>query len=302
FENNQNLTKLKFQDIIRQIYQKTSRDVLDFYLIIYNAEVNIISFDYITGFRFKTKGMDIFKIEKYLNDNFFDLYIKAKKKYIGQLKDDYFSSLINTKNKPLDNLLYRFRSQIFDYVYRANYNSLNVNCLFDIYMTSLARKLKDFYDPENSESRLKKNITLMIESFYELNKYFGGDFMETIDRIKQEKKVRDAESFAYFAGQCVYYLLSQSESSAKTHAMVEPFINIRNLQVFRLKLEELFKAYKHKISLNNRCFNSIFSDIWAFLATNSQVQFSDNMKAFFYAGYFNTNENIFYEKKEDKGE
>ena len=126
--------------------------------------------------------------------------------------------------------------------------------------------------------------------------------METVERIKKEKKVSDKESFAYYAGQAVYFLLSLSEKSNRTHAMVEPFINIRNLNMFRMRLEELFKAYKHKINLRNRNFNPVFSEIWSFLADNSNKQFSDDMKTLFYAGYFNSNENIFYEKKEDKGE
>lgn len=292
FQNEQNLNKLGFQEIIKQIYQNTSKDVLDFYLIIYNQKTNIIAFDYITGFVFKNSGTDLFKIENYINAHFFDV----------KLKKHYFSGDISKEDRSLKNkkdlvgLLYRFRSQIFDYVYRANYNSLDNNQIFRIYMASLARKLKEYYSPDASDPT--SSIVRMIEVFFKLNKYFGGDHMEKVEQIKQNRKVSNAESFAYFAGQCVYYLFTQSESSTKTHAMVEPFINIRNLNVFRLKFEELFKAYKHKINLNNRRFNAIFSDIWAFLATNNHVQFSDDLKAYFYAGYFDTNDNIFYEKSE----
>ena len=52
--------------------------------------------------------------------------------------------------------------------------------------------------------------------------------MKTVERIKKEEKIRDKESFAYYAGQIAYYLLNQSKSSEKTHAMIEPFINMNN--------------------------------------------------------------------------
>ena len=97
--------------------------------------------------------------------------------------------------------------------------------------------------------------------------------------------------FGYQTGQLVYYLLYQSQADYenKTHGMLEPFTNIRDVKTLFKKLEELFQNYKHKIWLGNKGFNASFANVAEYVAFNENQLFDNKMKAGFYAGYFDDN-------------
>jgi len=288
----QNNEKLNFRDIIQEIYRKTYLNELDFYLIIYNRSNDFIAFDYVTGFNFYKNGMSIFEIETLISKSFF-----TNSKNYDMLLNNYFSDKVETKEKELDNLIYKYRGQIFDYIYRAKYNSLNSVHILDMYISSLKIKLRYLYNPDIKEYEIIKRIKSINVNFLKLDKYFGGNYMETIEEIKKTKEIKDKESFAYYSGQIVYYLLTRSEKTNKTHAMVEPFINVATLGTFAIKLIELFNMYKHSINLSYNKFNNIMASICGFLCANQNEKFTIELKMFFYAGYFD--DNIFFEKNEN---
>ncbi len=295
------IQKDTFRKIITSFYQETNLSELDYYLVIYDYTKNqqgikdsFYYFDYITGFKYNFKGINIFHIENLLERNFFNKYNNSYNE--AQLIKNYFSSEINTGIKQLDNLLYRYRIQIFDFIYRAKYNSLSLKDIASIYFESLQLKLKDFYSPDLQEKIILQKIGGMNNAYNELDKLFGGHFMETVEKIKEIKDIVDINSFAYYAGQIVFFLLSKSGKSDKKHSMAEPFINLRKLSMLALKLEELFNAYKHNINLHDGKFNVMFSKIWSYLVDHKNDDFKDELKMMFYAGYFDSN--IFYEKKQ----
>ena len=287
-----NKEKLTFRNIISEIYKKTNQNKFDFYLIIYSySKMNsFITFDYISGFYFIRKNMSVFQIEDLIKNSFFTDH-KNKEK----LSDNYFSAEINTGSNHLNQLIYRYRNQIFDYIYRAKYNSLSQQDLLEIFISSLNIKLKNFYDSDQLEKDILNRIKKANNNFLILDEYFGGCFMKKLDEIKTSTKVDSPESFAYYAGQIVYFILTKSEKKDKKHSMVEPFINIPNLGIFGLKLDELFNAYSHAININHRKFNDVFSQIWAFLYENKDKKFTKDLKMLFYSGYFD-DKNIFFEK------
>jgi len=289
--------KNSFRTIIQQIYKKTSEDNLDFYLIQYDGNSDFISFDYITGFGFYKNGLSVFQLESILDKSFFDN--KLCRYYFSEIKPPSKSSPEEKlKINKIGKTLYRYRTQIFDYIYRAKYNSLNKKDIADIYMESLKIKLKDFFNSEKKGTL--SSIIKMNKNYFILNKYFGGKFMETVERIKKEKQVTDDASFAFFTGQIVRLLLrkSQAKGDNKTHAMVEPFINIRSLKMIYKKVEELFSAYKHKLNFNDNKFNAAFSSFWQYLLDNIDKGFTEEMKIAFYAGYFD-NESLVYTKNSE---
>lgn len=296
----ENHQKNSFKAIIHQIYKKTSLDNLDYYLIQYDGNSGFISFDYITGFRFYNNGISVFQLEMIMDRYFFDY--KLTKYYFGEIKPS--SKLASEEKIKINNIggvLYRFRNNIFDYVYRAKYNSLNKKDILEIYIKSLRIKLRDFFYQE--KTGIVGFIIKMNESYFKLNKYFGGDFMDTVERIKQEKKIKDDPSFAFFTGQIVNVMLRQSKSENKTHAMVEPFINVKNLKVLYKRVEDLFNAYKHSKYLYGKKFNYAFSSFWQYLLDNLDKDFTEEMKIAFYAGYFDNNSLVYDsndENKEDK--
>jgi CRISPR-associated protein Csh1 len=182
-------------------------------------------------------------------------------------------------------------------VYRAKYY-LSVEDINNLFYETLKRKLKECYD---SKKEKDANITInkMKKHIYDLNKYFGGNFMQTVERIKKEKRVTNLESLSYYIGQAIYFLFTKSERKDKTHAMIEPFVNVTTFRTLGLKFEEIFSVYKHALKLNWGNTNQKLSDIWSFLYDNRKEKFTRDLKMLFYAGYFNTNENIFIENKKE---
>jgi CRISPR-associated protein Csh1 len=288
------IDKLSFKEIITGIYRESSQEELDFYLVFYKRKTQkdkegILFFDYITGFHYRIKTADVFKLETDLDHYFFD----------GNLGDNYFTSKVETENRRRDHLVYSYRQVVFDFVYRAKYNSLDRWVLQDMYVLVLERQLKQLVSKDRNIK--DKNLKESFQHYLELDKLFMGVIMDTIKKIQESQTIRDKESFAYYAGQIAYYLLSQSKSESKTHALVEPFINATGFSALGIRLEELFNNYKHALAFNYGKFNSVFTAWWAFLYDHKEEPFSKELKILFYAGYFNSEGNIFYQpgKKEE---
>ena len=99
------------------------------------------------------------------------------------------------------------------------------------------------------------------------------------------------EDTAYLAGQIVYYLLSQSKTAQKTHALAERFFNLKSIDRLKLEIIELTKKYNHALSFGYEKFNNAVSIILQF-ETNKKF---NEIEIPFYAGYFD--KNLFYEKR-----
>ncbi|MCR4313180.1 MAG: hypothetical protein NUV58_02960 [Candidatus Roizmanbacteria bacterium] len=282
FKKEGKVAKKGFKEIVQEVYKNSSNEELDFYLIIYNRGERILAFDYITGFKFKMYGQNIFAIESLINKYFFAY----------QLEKNYFTEGVDTGSHQLNILIYKYRQQLFDYFYRAKYAGLSQKILADMYFDSLKVRLREFFDKKNTYYHLRD----MSDVYFDFDNIFSKKEtkMETVERIKKEEKIKNKESFAYYAGQIAYYLLNQSKSSEKTHAMIEPFINMNNFGLLAERIKELFNSYKHAIPLNAKRFNEMFSEMWGFLYDNKEEKFTKDLKTLFYAGYFNSNENIFY--------
>jgi len=290
FHQQEVIEKLSFHDIISEIYRETSTEELDFYLVFYNRQEGILFFDYITGFHYKIKSTDIFEIEAILDYYFFD----------NNLNKNYFNSKVKTENQQRDNLIYTYRQPVFDFVYRAKYGSLDRRILQDLYFATLGIHLRRLVSKDRfmKEGNLKKSL----QHYLKLDNIFTGVLMDTIKKIQESQTIGSKESFAYYSGQIVYYLLSQSKSESRTHSLVEPFINATSFSALGIRIEELFNSYKHALSFNYGRFNTIFSSMWAFLYDHKEEPFTKDLKILFYAGYFNSEDNIFYKpgRKEEQ--
>lgn len=291
FKKEDKLSKKGFKEIIQEVYKNSSNEELDFYLIIYNRGESILAFDYITGFKYKMYGLNLFAIENLINRYFF----------VYQLERNYFTEEVDADSHQMNILIYKYRQQLFDYFYRAKYAGLSQIILADIYFDSLRVRLREFFDKKKDNKNTYYHLRDMCDVYFDLDSIFSKKEtkMKTVERIKKEEKIKDKESFAYYTGQIAYYLLNQSKSSEKTHAMVEPFINMNNFGLLAERIEGLFKSYKHAIPLNVKIFNEMFSEMWGFLYDNREEKFTKDLKTLFYAGYFNSNENVFYAKKEE---
>ena len=277
------LTKISFSEVVKEVVKESSMNIFDFYLILYNRDMGFLNFDYISGFEFFKNGKSVFEIEHLINELFYD----------EKLTNNYFSAKIDSGNSNLDNLMYRFRIQIFDFVYRAKEN-IRVDEISQMYIETLFRKFLECHN-KKKEYSARTHIDSITSNFMQLNKTLGGNLMQTVERIKESGKVTDLESFAFYLGQVVKILLKKSKKDSKNHSLVEPFINVTNFKVMSMKLQETFNSYKHSIYLNDASFNQKMSEIFSFFYDNQDKEFTRDLKILFYAGYFD--ENIIYENK-----
>jgi CRISPR-associated protein Csh1 len=291
FRRQEVIEKLSFQEIISEIYRETSEEELDFYLVFYSRHEGILFFDYITGFHYKIKSTAIFEIEAILDRYFFS---------DNNLIKNYFTSKVDTENHRRNNLIYTYRQPVFDFVYRAKYESLDRWILQDLYFEILGIHLRQLVSKDRymKEGKVKESL----QQYIKLDNLFTGVLMDTIKKIQESQTIGSKESFAYYSGQIVYYLLSQSRSEIRTHSLVEPFINASSFSALGIRIEELFNSYKHALAFNYGKFNTFFSAMWAFLYDQKEEPFTKDLKILFYAGYFNSEENIFYKpgKKEEQ--
>ncbi|MBB6063334.1 CRISPR-associated protein Csh1 [Thermosipho japonicus] len=266
--------KMGFREILEQIHEEFDKEdmLLDFYLIIHKDD--FVYVDYVFNFKYDFNGKSIFEIEDKL-DKLFD----------KRLKSNYFNQ-VNIKDSLLAKNILKYREIIFDFVYRAKYDSLNKKVIDDIFYDSLSCYLKGLH---NEEKRSLKQIKSAFESYKSLNKIFGGDFMENLENIEMEKleKIENNYQYYYLIGKLTRYLLEQSKTSEKTHGLVEPFINVNNSKVLLERVFELFNKYKHAVDFKDEKFDKTFRIILNYFNSGKlPEQVTKNDKFYFFEGYF----------------
>jgi CRISPR-associated protein Csh1 len=153
-----------------------------------------------------------------------------------------------------------------------------------------------------NENRIIEKLLIYIQLnqiFDKNNINFGGvdmgsklpEFYKQVRKlIQNDKKIDDdlqinsSELWAFAAGQLIYYLLSQSKSSNKSHAMFEPFLRrFNDANAFKNEILNTYKKYKHEISLNNSRFNQLASKVLEYSINNEDLT---KYEAVVYSGYF----------------
>lgn len=285
FEGGPELRKNTFREILKNV--ASQRDVLDFYLII-SGRQDFVFVDYVSNFRYNfSEDATIFDIEDELNTLFED-----------KLKFNYFGSS-TLKDERLVSNIYKYRELIFDFVYRAKIENINKDVIDNIFYDSLAKKLREFYDDKSGDGNKEQFAVIrLFDSYKKLNKHFGGDYMdkvESLDDLWNREKLENSYEYYYLLGQITRYLLSQSQSGSKTHALVEPFMNVSSPAVMMDRVFDLFNKYKHNIDIDDAGFNKAFMLVLNYFNTlispenvtdNSNKAIQKNEKFFFFEGYF----------------
>ncbi len=285
FKAGERIERSRFRDILKEAAKEF--EYIDFYLIVREGD-DFVFFDYVSNFRYYfVDEVSVFDIESEL-DILFD----------GKLRNNYFSSTDEGD-------ILAYRSQIFDFVYRAKYESLNLAIINEIFYNALKKRLRSFLESsgeiekknkkENEERTKLEAILKMFDIYKRLNRAFGGDYMEksTLAReIMNKEELENDYEFYYLLGKITYSLLLQSESATKTHALVEPFINVSSSAVMLERVVELFNKYKHKIDIDDYKFNKAFSLVLSYynnkLSKSDNQQVSRENKFYFFEGYFTT--------------
>lgn len=319
---NPNQEKLRYSEIIKQLLEKEKYNIEDLnnYYLFYFFKNAIVDFDYVSCFRYKIDEMNIQDFF-YINSNhtieisnIFDFEsIVISKIFNNSLvafskKDDgysirYFEDIDSKYVRPaILNIIYKYRKAIYDYIYKSKIEAINSQMFKDIIFTSIFDDLKlDEYKNKKHTKEFsikeKLNIYFSINHFFDKNnKNFGGYYMpskipELENRLIQianneNEHIKNDEEFGYAAGQIIYYLLLQSETSNKTHALLEPFIQKVEHTLFKDAIAKTVNKYKHNLDWYGKIgkgrFEKLISEVLGF---EPEKKISD-LISFILAGYF----------------
>jgi len=315
--------KLSYREIVRELYEKRGSDLGNYYLLNWGKgmSISINDLDYVESFRYRiselkifsllhdksesTSIRDIFQFEsKVFNPLFFNLLITGKDNPIYHYFDDLSGNkfLNRLPYKKVVNNLGKYRYAVYEYIYKSKTDAVSGRMILDLALTNVTDLLLSSDEVPFDSIRNILNILFSVNHIFDHNNTnFGGRNMPSelpgyFSKLESltanpDDHIQDDYLYAFSAGQVVYYLLSQSQSSNKTHSLVEPFINRTSAQAFNEQLIRVFNQYKHAIGFNNRRFNRIFDEI---LGYNPEANYKELLPVFL-AGYFG--DNIFYRKQ-----
>lgn len=149
------------------------------------------------------------------------------------------------------------------------------------------------------------NLRLSLLKYFEIERGLEmGDLIRaTIDESRDQINSKDIvscnsdEQFYFLAGQLSYYLLSQSETANKTFGLFEPILQAKTGDQLKRKLDHLFSAYHHAISMHNLKFKNAFSMVMGYQVKGKIEGLQKDMLL---AGLMA--KNLFFEKREEAGD
>jgi CRISPR-associated protein Csh1 len=199
----------------------------------------------------------------------------------------------------------KYRKAMYDFVYKSKREVLTAHMLYSIVMSECYDRIRTNVDRDKALSTGYLVVDLL-NTLFSLHSYFGGNLMPSMI-TKQREHIRSVlhdgqilsgdENFAYAAGQLIYYILEKSKSETKTHAMLEPFLNKREMQLFRLAITRSIEQYKHAFDWYGTSGKGRFEVLAAQVLSYDAETKIEDLHPHLLAGYFDTS--LIYEKKQD---
>lgn len=299
-------------------------DLQNYYLLYANnnqGKIEIKDFEFVPSFNYKFECSisqifqteseiasikNIFDFQRIIvRELFDDCLVKIDEK--GKYTQNYWGTVKSQYCKTNNNyrLILQYRKSFYDFIYKSKKDSIKPIILRDIILSSIIDTLKDEKYRTTNKTK-EERIKTLLNIYFSINQYFDPentnfnkinitmatktkDLLVYVQELvsnedKHFEEGNDIE-FAFSFGQLVYYLLSQSEASNKTHSLLLSYLQKSDFDLLKEKAKEDFTKYSYKISFNNKKFNKICSEIFSY---KPQSKFSD-LVSFFLAGYFSKN-------------
>ena len=315
---------ISYSEIIRNVYEKY-QDLGNYYLL--NIQANAIKdFDFVSSFKMyldsKIQIKPIFTsggdITNQIIENIFDFERKIVQKIFNNQLIKYtkngilFRYFDDIDYKPQYitateyQLVLKYRKAFYDYIYKSKREAISSRMFHDIMQSIILDEIrhnKEF--KEDFSIKEKLNIWFSMYEFFDQpnNKGEIGAMANLTVHLQQrireiaengDSHIENDNEFAFTAGQVIYYLLSQSETANKTHALLEPFLQKSDAEQFKTAISRTLDRYKHKIHFNHQKFNKLMSEVLGY----TTAQNIKNLMPIILAGYFS--DNILYGKKSDQ--
>lgn len=312
---------LSFHNIIHKLLEEHQKDLTNYYLIFWSKKdgLTIHDLDFVSRFRFNLENFSIENLFEIKNS--FEGRIKNVFQFETEIVQKIFNNVLIQKTKEnsinfryFDDIEYnpkfmtqtthlnvlRYRKSFNDYIYKSKTNSITKSIFNKLMLSSI---LDDIKHDEiiNNFHTLDRNIKEKLNIYFSLNKNFGGEDMaskipflrEKLKKLleEQETHIETDEEFAFNAGQLIYYILYQSESTNKTHALLEPYITKNELTLFKLAITRGIDQYKHKLPYGTKRFQKLASEV---LGYDSKTKIKELLPILL-AGYFSNS--LLFESK-----
>jgi len=313
-----------YHHIIEEIFREHKKDIGNYYIIYWTKykDLRIHDLDYVNNFIYELHDYtisnlfdvkenrdqrieNIFQFENIIIQKIFNnsLVTKTKEGHVLYKYFDDIDSKYMTKSTYLN--IIKYRKNIYDFIYKSKFSAISNMMFNDMMMRSITSDIKSD-EIKNNYHTMDKIIKEKMNIYFSFNIKFGGTDMASKIPVLQEKlkvlldnddkHIESDEEFVFNAGQLIYYIISQSETANKSHAMLEPYLSKSNLELFKNTLTRGIDQYKHKLNFGTKRFQKLASEI---LGWESNISIKNNLPVLL-AGYFS--KSILYETTNKKGE
>ncbi len=194
-------------------------------------------------------------------------------------------------------LLMKYRKAIYDYIYKSRRQAITSTMFHDIMSKTIHELIRLDEDMKN-DFRIRERLDIWFSLFH----YFNSSNQNSIDMVNKTREIlehlqqalegeepilRHDDDFAFAAGQLIRYLLQQSKSTQRSHALLEPFLQKMNPNQFKQAIAKTFDTYKHEVTLysggKRYSFDKLMSEVMGYDPDSGNMK---ELMPMVLAGYF----------------
>ncbi len=221
--------------------------------------------------------------------------------YFGDIDPQYVSG-----GDIMYQIIMKYRKAFYDYIYKSKTETINSFMWDEIMWNSIVADIRNDKMTKEGYHTKEYSIKEKLNIWFSLYNYFknfrnnrridmSSKIPELLKKIREvanddSKHFESLEEFMFGAGQVIYFLLNQSKTAEKTHALLEPFLQKVKAGELQKSIGQIFNMYKHEISFGHGRFERLMKEVLGF-ETDENLK---HYQRFLLAGYFS--EPVIYEK------
>ena len=262
--------KMGYKEMVESLLKEYADDINNYYLLYWaNTKDGIVfkDFDFVSKFEylleaqvinlFEIKEKDSKNLKHYhkiknvfeFEQNIFKQLLQSK-----YLKLDYFNDLNKDdyEKKDLTFISYsKYRKSVYDFVFKSQRQSIDGNAFNEMVFNGIKDDLK-----QGNQYGIKEKLNIWYSLFNFFNPKNKKDmasklksYQEFVDKLTNEiidETLIGDETFAFSAGQVIYYILEKSKSADNSYQLLEPYLQKSKCSEFKQVIANDFARYKHE--------------------------------------------------------
>jgi CRISPR-associated protein Csh1 len=250
--------------------------VPNFQYNIYNCELlqtSCLNCDYVNKdgnlvfWKLKGQIKDIFSFQNKFANKVLGLELetstKTGSKWLKYFGDVEYNPKYMTETQ--HNLFLKYRLSFYNYIYKSQRKAISKRMFDDIMINGIIDDLRHDEVKDNRHTK-QYDIKEKILIWFSLYDFFEQNNINKIDMINLTQQLYDElkafakssevnlntispELFAFASGQLIREILQKSKSDKRSHALLEPFLQKTDTNLFKLAIAKAFETYKHEFVL-----------------------------------------------------